>query len=66
MRLTEGIRAFFNDCEDSGRSVATSHFLYVNGKDANGRQVSSEEHLKRGGSLIRITEHWLNMWEFNM
>ena len=63
-REQEGLRAFLTECEDAGRSVATAHYLYVNGQTAEGVKIPVEDHLARGACLIRLTDMWLEMWEF--
>ena len=63
-REQEGIRAFLTECEAAGRSLTTAHYLYVNGQNAEGIKISVQDHLRRGASLIRLTNVWLEMWEF--
>ena len=63
-REQEGIRAFLTECEAAGRSLMTAHYLYVNGQSAEGIKISVQDHLRRGASLIRLTNVWLEMWEF--
>ena len=63
-RWKEGIRQFLNECRDAGRSDARAHYLYVNGLDAQGVQISKQAHMERGASLIRLTDIWLGTWEY--
>ena len=63
-RDQEGIGAFLTECEDAGRSLTTAHYLYVNGQIAEGIKISVQDHLRRGASLIRLTDAWLELWEF--
>ena len=58
------VRAFLTECEAAGRSLTTAHYLYVNGQNAEGIKISVQDHLRRGASLIRLSNVWLEMWEF--
>ena len=61
-RSREGIRAFIDECARAGRSEKSAHLLFVNGKDAQGADVSTRTHLERGAALSKLTDMWLSTW----
>ena len=62
-RRQEGIRAFFDECSSLGLSSSTAYQYYISGLDVKGGAISLRDHLSRGGSLLRLTEAWLNIWD---
>ena len=63
VRQREGIRQFFDECRRAGLSSTTSYRYFIAGLDIKGNQVGVKDHLLRGGSLLRMTEAWLEIWE---
>ena len=62
-RQREGIRNFFDVCWHDGLSSETTYRYYISGLDSKGHSVPVKDHLSRGGSLLRLTEAWLDTWE---
>ena len=60
-RQQTGIRSFFDGCRSAGLSSLTAFRYYISGLDSKGIPV--KDHLSRGGSLLRLTEAWLDVWE---
>ena len=63
VRKSEGIRSFLDECRDAGLSSGSSYRNYISGLDAKGNAIPTKEHLARGGSLLRLTDEWLSIWE---
>ena len=63
VRKSEGIRNFFDNCNDVGLSSECAYRYYISGLDIKGDKVQVKDHLSRGGSLLRLTEAWLDTWE---
>ena len=61
-RMREGIRSFLDECKAAGRSEKSAHYLYVNGFDPMKSRIPVADHLRRGASLSRLTDMWLNTW----
>jgi len=64
-RIREGVRCFFTRCCVVGLSQETAYKLFLNGARPDGTRIPKCEHLQRGASLIRLTESWLNTWEWS-
>lgn len=64
-RICEGVRCFFTRCCVVGLSQETAYKLFLNGARPDGTRIPKCEHLQRGASLIRLTESWLNTWEWS-
>lgn len=64
-RIREGVRDFFKSCRFAGVSQCRAYKLFLNGMGPDGTKVPRSEHLHRGASLIRLTQTWLNTWEWN-
>ena len=62
-RQREGIRSFYDECHSAGLSSAATYRYYISGLDAKGNPIPVKDHLSRGGSLRRLTEEWLDIWE---
>ena len=62
-RSQEGIRTFFEECRSVGLSSETTFRYFISGLDIKGVAIPVEDHLSRGGSLLRLTEAWLEVWE---
>ena len=62
-RRQEGIRSFFDECRSAGLSSETTFRFYISGLDVKGDAISVKNHMFRGGSLIRLTDAWLGIWE---
>ena len=60
--MREGIRSFIDECRAAGRSQRSTHFLYVNGLDSKRSRIPVKDHLKRGASLSRLVNMWLDTW----
>ena len=63
VRKKEGIRNFYDSCRGEGLSAETAFRYYISGMDKKGKNVGVKDHLSRGGSLMRLTEAWLDIWE---
>ena len=62
-RQREGIRSFFDECHKAGLSSEATYRYYISGLDVKGNSILVKDHLSRGGSLLKLTEEWLNIWE---
>ena len=62
-RRQEGIRTFFDECRNAGLSSETTFRYYISGLNVKGDAIPVKDHLSRGGSLLRLTEAWLEIWE---
>ena len=62
-RRKEGIRNFLDSCREAGLASETSYRYYISGLDANGLPIPVQDHLSRGGSLSRLTQTWLDIWD---
>ena len=62
-RSQEGIRTFYDECRSAGLSSETTFRYYILGLNVKGDAISVKDHLSRGGSLMRLTEAWLEIWE---
>ena len=62
-RQQTGIRSFFDGCRSAGLSSSTAFRYYISGLDSKGNAIPVKDHLSRGGSLLRLTEAWLDVWE---
>ena len=60
--MREGIRSFLDECVAAGRSEKSAHYLYVNGFDSKKSRIPVKDHLKRGASLSRLRDMWLDTW----
>ena len=63
VRETEGIRDFLDSCRGVGMSSESAYRSYISGLDVEGNKIAIKDHLSRGGSLLRLTEAWLKIWE---
>ena len=61
--MSEGIRDFLKDCHGNGLSMAAAFRHYVTGLDTKGNKIDLKDHLSRGGSLLKLTDAWLEVWE---
>ena len=59
---TNASKIVAKDCR-AGLSSTTSYRYFIAGLDIKGNQVGVKDHLLRGGSLLRMTEAWLEIWE---
>merc|ERR1719219_3231947 len=62
-RMRLGITEFLESCLQAGRSRKTAYKFYVMGMDEHGARVDCGTHLRRGASLRKLTEDWLQIWE---
>ena len=62
-RQREGIRSFFDECHKAGLSSEATYRYYISGLDMKGISFTVKDHLSRGGSLLKLTEEWLVIWE---
>ena len=63
VRQQTGVRSFFDDCRSAGLSSSTTFRYYISGLDYKGNAIPVKDHLSRGGSLLKLTEAWLDVWE---
>ena len=63
VRKAEGIRRFLEECHGAGLSSASAYRYYISGLDSGGNSIPVMEHLKRGRSLMRMTDAWISIWE---
>ena len=63
VRKTEGIRSFLEECHGAGLSSASAYRYFISGLDSSGNSIPVKEHLKRGRSLLRMTDAWISIWE---
>ena len=63
VRQREGIRSFLDECHRAGLSSEAAYRYFISGLDKEGIPIPVKDHLSRGGSLLKLTEEWLNIWE---
>ena len=61
-RIREGISEFLRSCEEAGRSRSSTMYLYVHGRNPDGKVIDAKEHLRRGTSLDNLVKMWLYTW----
>ena len=63
VRQREGIRSFLDECHRAGLSSEAAYRFFISGLDKEGIPIPVKDHLSRGGSLLKLTEEWLDIWE---
>ena len=63
VRQREGIRSFLDECHRAGLSSEAAYRYFISGLDKEGIPIPVKDHLSRGGSLLKLTEEWLDIWE---
>ena len=63
-RSNLGVSAYMLNCKGKGLSKAAAFRAFLDGKTADGDELSLGDYLLRGAALRELRQCWLDSWAF--